>query len=48
MRSEPGAWVGEALNQMLFGGFRQLPVTEGGAVVGTVSMRDLAESIATT
>ncbi|HEX9123374.1 MAG TPA: CBS domain-containing protein [Actinomycetota bacterium] len=48
MTIEPDTLVGEALNQMLFGGFRHLPVTEGGAVVGTVSMRDLAESIATT
>jgi CBS domain-containing protein len=36
----------EALNQMLFGGFRHLPVTEEDAVVGIVSMRDPAKSIA--
>lgn len=42
----PDATVGEALNQMLFGGFRHLPVMEGDAVVGIVSMRDLAKSIA--
>jgi CBS domain-containing protein len=31
---------------MLFGGFRHLPVMDGDAVVGIVSMRDLAKSIA--
>jgi CBS domain-containing protein len=31
---------------MLFGGFRHLPVVDGDAVVGMVSMRDLARSIA--
>ena len=43
---EPDTTVAEALNQMLFGGFRHLPVMEEGAVVGMVSMRDLARSIA--
>jgi CBS domain-containing protein len=38
--------VGDALNEMLFRGFRHLPVVQGDAVVGMVSMRDLAESIA--
>ena len=38
--------VAEALNQMLFGGFRHLPVMDRGTVVGVVSMRDLAKSIA--
>jgi len=42
----PDVTVAEALNQMLFGGFRHLPVKDGDAVVGVVSMRDLAESIA--
>lgn len=42
----PETTVAEALNQMLFGGFRHLPVTEGHAVVGVVSMRDLAKNIA--
>lgn len=42
----PGTTVGEALDLMLSGGFRHLPVTEGEALVGVVSMRDLAESIA--
>src|SRR4029453_810704 len=43
---EPDTTVAEALNQMLFGGFRHLPVMDGDAVVGIVSMRDLARSIA--
>jgi CBS domain-containing protein len=34
--------VGDALRTMLDRGFRHLPVTEGGAVVGVVSMRDLS------
>lgn len=38
--------AGDALNEMLFRGFRHLPVTDGGAVVGMVSMRDLAENLA--
>jgi CBS domain-containing protein len=38
--------VAEALNRMLFGGFRHLPVVDGEAVVGMVSMRDLAKSMA--
>jgi CBS domain-containing protein len=41
----PETTVAEALNQMLFGGFRHLPVMDGDAVVGMVSMRDLAKSI---
>lgn len=43
---EPGTSVGDALNEMLFRGFRHLPVVQGDQVVGMVSMRDLAESIA--
>lgn len=42
----PDATVGEALDRMLFGGFRHLPVMEGDTLVGVVSMRDLAKSIA--
>jgi CBS domain-containing protein len=42
----PETTVAEALNQMLFGGFRHLPVMEGDSVVGMVSMRDLAKSMA--
>jgi CBS domain-containing protein len=39
----PDTTVAEALNQMLFGGFRHLPVMDQDAVVGMVSMRDLAK-----
>ena len=42
---DPEATVGEAMDRMLDGGFRHLPVTEGGTLVGIVSMRDLARSI---
>lgn len=42
----PETVVAEALDRMLFGGFRHLPVMDGEAVVGMVSMRDLARSIA--
>src|SRR6266498_3104065 len=41
----PDTPVGDALDQMLSGGFRHLPVMEADAVVGVVSMRDLARSI---
>jgi CBS domain-containing protein len=41
----PDTPVGEALDQMLSGGFRHLPVMEADALVGVVSMRDLAKSI---
>lgn len=42
---DPDATVGEAMDRMLDGGFRHLPVMEGGMLVGIVSMRDLARSI---
>jgi CBS domain-containing protein len=42
----PDESVSEAMNHMLFGGFRHLPVVESGAVAGVISMRDLARSIA--
>ena len=42
----PDTTVAEALNRMLFGGFRHLPVRDGDVLVGMVSMRDLARSIA--
>ncbi len=40
----PEATIGEALDRMFEGGFRHLPVVDGGRVVGVVSMRDLAEA----
>ena len=49
MTSEPrtidaDATVGEALDLMLTGGFRHLPVTESGALAGIVSMTDLVQA----
>jgi CBS domain-containing protein len=41
----PDASIGEALDQMLEGGFRHLPVMDDRTLVGIVSMRDLASSI---
>jgi CBS domain-containing protein len=41
----PNASVGEAMDMMLDGGFRHLPVMEARTLVGIVSMRDLARSI---
>jgi CBS domain-containing protein len=40
----PDATVDEALSTMLSGGFRHLPVSEGGKVLGMVSMRDLSRA----
>ncbi|HEY7283749.1 MAG TPA: CBS domain-containing protein [Actinomycetota bacterium] len=40
----PEATIGEALDRMFDGGFRHLPVVDGGRVIGVVSMRDLAEA----
>ena len=42
----PNASVGEALDLMLSRGFRHLPVMQGDTLVGVVSMRDLAKSLA--
>lgn len=42
----PDASVGESLDLMLSRGFRHLPVMENDVVVGVVSMRDLAKSLA--
>ena len=40
----PDAPVAEALDRMLEEGFRHLPVMEGGALVGIVSLRDLSRA----
>jgi len=42
----PEASVGDALNRMLDGGFRHFPVSDGGKVIGVVSMRDLSRAAA--
>jgi CBS domain-containing protein len=42
----PDATIGEALDRMIEGGFRHLPVMDDRTLVGIVSMRDLASSIA--
>lgn len=39
--ADPDTRVGEATETMLAGGFRHLPVLDGGQVVGMVSLRDL-------
>lgn len=39
---DAGAQVTDALNRMLEGGFRHLPVLDAGALVGVVSLRDLS------
>ena len=38
---EPGDSTDHAASLMIHSGFRHLPVVEGGAVVGIVSIRDL-------
>ena len=42
----PDATVGRAVDVMLSRGFRHLPVMQGETLLGMVSMRDLAETIA--
>ena len=42
----PETEVKEALRTMVDGGFRHLPVTENGKVVGMVSIRDVAGAMA--
>jgi CBS domain-containing protein len=39
---EAGATVPAGIDRMLEGGFRHLPVLDGGALVGVVSLRDLS------
>lgn len=38
--------IGQALDQMLSGGYRHLPVLEDGRLAGMVSMRDLSRALA--
>jgi CBS domain-containing protein len=40
----PDASIEEALSVMLKGGFRHLPVVEGGATLGIISMRDISKA----
>jgi CBS domain-containing protein len=44
--TSPETGVKEALRQMVDGGFRHLPVTVDGRVVGMVSIRDVAGAMA--
>jgi CBS domain-containing protein len=43
----PDASAAESLDRMLAEGFRHLPVTEDGALVGVVSLRDLSRAAGT-
>jgi len=43
---EPDTEVRDALQIMVEGGFRHLPVCEGDRCVGIVSMRDVAQALA--
>ena len=45
---DANATVGEAMDRMLDGGFRHLPVMDGATLVGIVSMRDLVRSMSRT
>ncbi len=45
---DPDATLGEALDLMLSGGFRHLPVVDDDLLVGVISMRDLAQRTAKT
>lgn len=42
----PAIPVREALRTMVEGGFRHLPVVDGDAIVGVLSMRDIAKALA--
>ena len=44
--TSPDTPVREALRIMVEGGFRHLPIIEGEAVVGILSMRDIAKALA--
>jgi CBS domain-containing protein len=43
---EPGVAVRDALRRMVDGGFRHLPVVDGGKAIGMISIRDVAGSMA--
>lgn len=45
---DPDATLGEALDLMLSGGFRHLPVMDDDLLIGVISMRDLAQRTAKT
>ncbi len=42
----PDASIAEALDRMLDAGFRHIPITEGGRLLGIVSLRDLSGRLA--
>jgi CBS domain-containing protein len=44
--ASPDSTLQEALNQMLSGGFRHLPVVEEGRPIGMLSMRDISRATA--
>ena len=44
LRAAPDTPVAEALDLMMEGNFRHLPVAQDGRVVGVVSMRDLTRA----
>jgi len=43
---EPSVSAHEALERMLAGGYRHLPVVDGGRTIGIVSIRDLSRAVA--
>jgi CBS domain-containing protein len=45
MTIDPSTSVVDALDRMLSGGFRHLPIVEDRTVVGVISIRDLARSL---
>lgn len=43
---DPGVTAHEALERMLAGGYRHLPVVDDGTTIGIVSIRDLSRAVA--
>jgi CBS domain-containing protein len=41
---DPDSSVEDALSRMLAGGFRHLPVVDGGTTLGVISMRDISKA----